>query len=70
VSPHAGPHCEGQQLLDAIEANMRKEYTLEGVYQVRGGASALARVFACARGCVHAQHVLRGLHTARSTRSS
>lgn len=30
----AGPHCEGNQLLDKIEQNMRKEYTLEGVYQV------------------------------------
>lgn len=31
----AGPHCEGTLLLDRIEQNMRKEYTLEGVYQVR-----------------------------------
>jgi hypothetical protein len=29
----AGPHCQGMQLLDAIDSNMRKEYTLEGVYQ-------------------------------------
>jgi hypothetical protein len=31
----AGPHCQGSVLLDSIEKNMRKEYTLEGVYQVR-----------------------------------
>lgn len=28
-----GPHCEGLALLDAIDSNLRKEYTLEGVYQ-------------------------------------
>jgi hypothetical protein len=30
----SGPHCEGMLLLDAIDSNMRKEYTTEGVYQV------------------------------------
>lgn len=30
-----GPHCQGSLLLDSIQKNMRKEYTLEGVYQVR-----------------------------------
>lgn len=29
----AGPHCEGVTLLDTIDSNLRKEYTLEGVYQ-------------------------------------
>lgn len=40
----AGPHCQGLQLMDAIESNMRKEYTLEGVYQVS--------VCMCVRLCV------------------
>lgn len=28
-----GPHCQGAEIMSAIESNMRKEYTLEGVYQ-------------------------------------
>lgn len=43
-----GPHTEGLRLLDAIESNMRKEYTCEGIYQVR----ACVRVCVCAHGAM------------------
>ncbi|WIA21201.1 hypothetical protein OEZ85_000449 [Tetradesmus obliquus] len=33
INSVAGPHCAGAQLLDAIDSSLRKEYSLEGVYQ-------------------------------------
>lgn len=47
----AGLHCEGFVLLDAVEKNMRKEFTLEGVYQV--GSAAMLGSAGDSCGCAH-----------------